>query len=74
MFKVERVAAFEYYCPSGHHLPDINHSQQLRFCPECGQQLEEKRIFYDAPYCTNCHSQVSPNWLYCPYCGQGGIS
>lgn len=71
MFTVERVAAFEYHCPSGHDIPDLNHSPGLRFCPECGQRLDEKPVFFDAPYCTNCRSQVDPNWNYCPYCSEG---
>lgn len=70
MFKVERVATFEYSCPAGHPIRTSYPGQHLRFCPKCGQDLIEQCINFDAPYCTNCRNQVDPDWNYCAYCGE----
>lgn len=69
MFKVERVATFEYSCPKGHPI-QMPAGQRYRFCPECGEDLVEKYVYFDAPYCTNCRNLVDPEWKYCPYCGE----
>lgn len=74
MFVVEKVTTLERYCPNGHEplfdlLPETNHS--VRFCHICSTSIEERQVTYDAAYCSNCNSQVSPAWNYCPYCGQG---
>lgn len=68
MFVVERVPTFEYYCPNGHALPELNQNRRASFCPTCGQRLEEKQVLCDVPFCSNCRSQVDPGWNYCPYC------
>jgi len=70
MFTVERVTTFEYYCPDGHTLAELNQSHRARFCYTCGLRLEERQVPYDAAYCTTCRSPVNPEWDYCPNCGQ----
>jgi len=74
MFTVRKVTAIEHYCPNGHTpLPDLlpENDHSVKFCHVCGTPIEEKQARYDAAYCGDCCKPVSPDWNYCPYCGQG---
>lgn len=74
MFTVGKTTTLERYCANGHQplasfLPETNHS--VKFCHICAASIEERQLSYDAAYCSNCNSLVTPAWNYCPYCGQG---
>ncbi|MBA7468399.1 hypothetical protein ES707_03647 [subsurface metagenome] len=73
MFKVETRPTTERYCPQGHQplsgsWPGAN---PVKFCHICGASIKEREVTYDAAVCANCNSPVSPDWDFCPYCGQG---
>ena len=67
MFKVETRTSSELYCPNGHEQPPGDHS--VNFCHICGEPIPQ--LTYDAALCARCNNPVSPEWNFCPYCGQG---
>ena len=42
----------------------------MKYCPDCGGEIKEETVYFNAFKCSNCGRRVNEHWNYCPWCGE----